>query len=92
MAQFDSYSVLKPSFVAHPNVKLFVTHGGLFSVLETIYHGKPVLGIPHFFDQPLNVKLAVSNGCGLSINPHELNEETLTKALTELLNNNKYNT
>lgn len=37
--------------LAHDNVKLFVTHGGLLSCIESIYRGKPVVGIPIFADQ-----------------------------------------
>lgn len=37
--------------LAHPNVKLFVTHGGLLSTIESIYREKPIVGIPIFGDQ-----------------------------------------
>lgn len=37
--------------LAHPNVKLFVTHGGLLSCTEAILRGKPIVGIPIFGDQ-----------------------------------------
>lgn len=33
--------------LAHPNVKLFITHGGQSSFQETLCHGKPVVG-PNF--------------------------------------------
>lgn len=37
--------------LAHDNVKLFVTHGGLLSCTESILRGKPIVGIPIFGDQ-----------------------------------------
>lgn len=37
--------------LAHKNVKLFVTHGGLLSCTESILRGKPIVGIPIFGDQ-----------------------------------------
>jgi len=37
--------------LAHPNVKLFVTHGGLLSCTESVLRGKPIVGIPIFGDQ-----------------------------------------
>lgn len=40
--------------LAHDNVKLFVTHGGLLSCTESILRGKPIVGIPIFGDQMVN--------------------------------------
>jgi len=37
--------------LAHPNVKLFITHGGLLGTTEAIIEGVPVLGLPIFGDQ-----------------------------------------
>lgn len=44
------------AILAHPNVKLFINHGGLLGTMEAVYFGKPVVGIPVFFDQRLNSK------------------------------------
>ncbi|KAJ3642472.1 hypothetical protein Zmor_025257 [Zophobas morio] len=76
--------------LAHPNVKLFITHGGLLSTTETVYFGVPVLAIPVYGDQKLNAQTAVSNGFGLVLPYKELNERTLREKLDELLNNPKY--
>lgn len=50
------------SFSAHPNCKLFITHGGLLSTTETVHYGKPIIGIPIFNDQFNNVDKAVKKG------------------------------
>ncbi|KAJ3642482.1 hypothetical protein Zmor_025265 [Zophobas morio] len=76
--------------LAHPNVKLFITHGGLLSTTETIYHGVPVLAIPIAGDQKLNAHRIVNEGFGLSLGYKEISEQTLTEKLDELLNNPKY--
>ncbi|XP_036346582.1 UDP-glycosyltransferase UGT5-like, partial [Rhagoletis pomonella] len=54
--------------LAHTNVKLFITHGGMHSLLEAVYHGKPVVGMSVFFDQHMNVARAVAKGFGVSLN------------------------
>ncbi|XP_063921468.1 UDP-glycosyltransferase UGT5-like [Zophobas morio] len=76
--------------LAHPNVKLFITHGGLLSTTETIFHGVPVLAIPIAGDQKLNAHRIVNEGFGLSLGYKEISEQTLTQKLDELLNNSKY--
>uniref|UniRef100_A0A8C4Q9D8 UDP-glucuronosyltransferase n=1 Tax=Eptatretus burgeri TaxID=7764 RepID=A0A8C4Q9D8_EPTBU len=38
--------------LGHPNVRLLVSHGGMNSLLEALYHGVPVLALPLFGDQP----------------------------------------
>ncbi|CAH1375671.1 hypothetical protein MTP99_017082 [Tenebrio molitor] len=76
--------------LAHPNVKAFVTHGGLLSILESVYHGVPVLALPVFGDQVMNAAEAAWNGCGRYILYDDLNEETLEEALNDILKNPKY--
>ncbi|CAH1108981.1 unnamed protein product [Psylliodes chrysocephalus] len=78
--------------LAHPNVKLFITQGGLLSLTETIYNGVPVLVIPIFGDQAMNAQMVISNGYGLSLPFHdpEFSDEKLTPILKELLSNPKY--
>jgi glucuronosyltransferase len=52
---------------AHPNTRLFMTHGGLLSMQETIHRGVAVVGMPVFGDQHLNMMWAVSEGFGVSV-------------------------
>lgn len=39
------------SFKGHSNARLFISHGGLLGIQETVYHGVPILGIPFGNDQ-----------------------------------------
>lgn len=75
------------SILAHPNVKVFVTQGGILSQMETIYFGKPIVGIPMVSDQYLNMKLAKTKGYGEMIRFDEFDEtkfkEMLRKALSD---------
>ncbi|XP_039494325.1 UDP-glucosyltransferase 2 [Drosophila santomea] len=80
----------QPDILAHPNVKLFITHGGLLSTIESIYFGKPVLGLPIFYDQHLNVQRAKQAGYGLSADIWSANATELTSLIQELLSNASY--
>ncbi|KAL1491840.1 hypothetical protein ABEB36_012375 [Hypothenemus hampei] len=78
--------------LAHPNIKLFITHGGLLSTTETIYHGIPILAIPVVGDQSANADRAVADGYGLKLSyaSPDFNEENFEKLLNEMLHNPKY--
>lgn len=76
--------------LAHPKVKLFISHGGLLSTFEAIYHGKPVLGLPVFFDQQLNVNKAKRQGFALALDFANLKREDLETAILEMLKNPAY--
>lgn len=75
--------------LAHPNVKLFITHGGLLSSTEAVYHGVPIIGIPVFGDQFLNMARAQYNGYGIKIAYNNLTETSISWALEEMLTNSK---
>ncbi|KAG5883245.1 hypothetical protein JTB14_000034 [Gonioctena quinquepunctata] len=76
--------------LAHPNVKVFMTHGGLLSSIEAIYHGVPMLAIPIFGDQNANSNFAKQLGYGLKLPFSDISEEKLASLLEEIINNPKY--
>ena len=76
--------------LAHPNVKVFITHGGIFGTTEALVEGVPVLGLPIFGDQKMNMAKAVTRGYGLVLDYDDISEETITEKLAELLKNPKY--
>ncbi|XP_058974185.1 UDP-glycosyltransferase UGT5 [Musca domestica] len=76
--------------LAHENVKLFITHGGLLSTTESIYHGKPFIGIPIFGDQFLNMAKAVANGYGILLDYKNITAEALQQAIETMLGDPKY--
>jgi hypothetical protein len=76
--------------LAHPNVKVFITHGGLLGTTEALVEGVPVLGIPVYGDQMMNMAKAVARGYGLQISFKNISEENMSNSLNELLSNPKY--
>lgn len=73
--------------LAHPNVKIFITHGGLLSTIETVYFGVPIIAIPIFADQKLNAKTAEINKYGKVIQISNLSEQTMSEAIQEVISN-----
>ncbi|KAK9882639.1 hypothetical protein WA026_022508 [Henosepilachna vigintioctopunctata] len=76
--------------LAHKNLKLFITHGGLFSVLEAVYHAVPILALPVFADQYTNSKRAAANGYAKFIPFREIDEENFDSYVNDMLQNHKY--
>ncbi|CAO1424233.1 unnamed protein product [Diamesa tonsa] len=77
--------------LSHPNVKVFITHGGIFGTTEALVEGVPVLGLPIFGDQKMNMAKAETKGYGLQIDYDDISEELITEKLQELLTNPIYN-
>lgn len=76
--------------LAHPNVKVFISHCGKGGVTEAKYHGVPVLGIPLFAEQSGNVGILVSEGWAVKISFGDLNETIFSESLDEIVGNPKY--
>ena len=98
----DPYLVGKPDNVfigewfpqddilAHDNVKLFITHCGLLSTTESVYHAKPIIGIPIFGDQFLNMAKAEVNGYGIRLDYQTLNAKNLVATIDLILTDKSY--
>lgn len=76
--------------LAHPNVKMFVSHGGQGGVVESQYHGVPLLVIPFFGDQNANRESVESLGFGRGIRFQDITEEKFRKLVLEVLGNASY--
>lgn len=76
--------------LAHPNVVLFISHGGLLGSIESLHHGVPLLLIPFFGDQFRNAHRIVAAGNGRIIQHHKITMESFTTAITELTTNETY--
>lgn len=73
--------------LSHPNVRLFITHGGLLSTTEAVTYGVPMVGIPIFGDQKMNMARAQKNKIANVISFSELTAESFFEAINETLNN-----
>ncbi|PNF23058.1 UDP-glucuronosyltransferase 2B30 [Cryptotermes secundus] len=76
--------------LAHPNVRLFMTHGGLLSTQEAVVRGIPIVGIPIYGDQGYNLAKIVSAGIGIKLDVANITTESVLWAVNEVLNNPRY--
>ncbi|CAH1636133.1 unnamed protein product [Spodoptera littoralis] len=75
------------SILAHHNLKLFVTHGGLLSLTEAVHFGVPLIVIPVFADQFLNANQAKNKGIAERVDLSYNLDKNLKVALDKVLGN-----
>lgn len=78
------------NILAHKNVRLLITHGGVNGLIEARYYGVPILGIPIYGDQQANINIIVDEGTGVTVPYIDLDETRLTDAIKTLLSNTTY--
>lgn len=78
------------AILKHPNVRCFITHGGLNSIQESIYYSKPVIVIPFLFDQFLNARWAHENGYGIELQFYEVTKTKLKSSIEQILHNSRF--
>ncbi|XP_055851746.1 UDP-glucosyltransferase 2 [Episyrphus balteatus] len=76
--------------LAHKNVILFITHGGLFGTQEGIHWGVPMLCMPLYGDQHRNTIKSVREGYALPIVFSKLTETELVTKIKQLVENPEY--
>ncbi|XP_036145257.1 UDP-glycosyltransferase UGT5 [Monomorium pharaonis] len=74
----------------HPNVRAFITHGGLMSMQEAIVNGVPLIGIPLFIDQFSNIDRCVARNIALRLDIDTITEKSMDAALNAILWNPLY--
>ena len=47
--------------------RVFITHGGMNSTMESLWHGVPLAVFPQFGDQPLNASRVTELGMGITL-------------------------
>uniref|UniRef100_A0A1L8E201 Putative udp-glucoronosyl and udp-glucosyl transferase n=1 Tax=Nyssomyia neivai TaxID=330878 RepID=A0A1L8E201_9DIPT len=76
--------------LAHNNTKLFMSHCGLLSTLESTWHAVPILGIPVFLDQFTNSDQVVKAGLAEKISIKSFTSEGLEKLIQKMMTDGRY--
>ncbi|XP_046748287.1 UDP-glucosyltransferase 2-like [Diprion similis] len=76
--------------LAHPNLKVFVYQGGLQSTEETVSHGVPIVGIPTWGDQRMQIDKMVSLGVGKKLELGTMNRKEIEEAIRTVASSKSY--
>lgn len=74
------------SLLAHPNVRLLITHGGLLSIIEAAHFAKPILGLPLYYDHFRNVQYMVGHGTAVQLDINWMTGQSFENAIRQLVN------
>jgi MGT family glycosyltransferase len=82
-----------PNFLLSPFVpqlevlqrtSVFVTHGGMNSVMESLYFGVPVVVVPQVREQEVTAQRCAELGLGMALDPNGLTAEKLRAAVDQV--------
>lgn len=76
--------------LAHPKVKLFISHCGLGGISEALYSAVPVLCVPMFADQFENAERIRTAGWAKEIRLTDVTEQTMEMAIRDMLKVDQY--
>lgn len=76
--------------LGHKKLRAFVTHGGLLSMFETVYHGVPVISLPVFCDHESNAAKAELDGYAIKLELSTMTAETLVTSINKVIHDPKY--
>ena len=76
--------------LADPRVRIFICHAGFSSIIQAVYHAKPLVIFPIVFDQPTNAAAAESKGFAIRMDIGNFSSEMLLSNIDKLLNDPTY--
>ena len=70
--------------LGHPAIKAFVMHCGVSSMIETTYHGIPIVGFPIGMDQSINANLLRNRKTGIILDITKFTVNELVQAIQDV--------
>ncbi|XP_062124374.1 UDP-glucosyltransferase 2 [Drosophila sulfurigaster albostrigata] len=76
--------------LSHPNLKLFITHGGILSIIEAAFSGVPMICVPMYYDQFGNAERMRQAGVAQVLDIGTMTVESTLQAIKEVIENPTY--
>jgi MGT family glycosyltransferase len=71
---------------------VFISHGGMNSTMESLYHGVPLIEFPQMVEQMMTASRIEELGLGIILNRKQLSPETLRAAVERIMNDTTIHT
>ncbi len=79
-----------PQLAVLEHTDVFVTHGGMNSVMEALYYGVPLVAIPQMLEQAITAERVAQLGLGVAIEKTAVTQSTLLSAVTTVANDPQF--
>jgi MGT family glycosyltransferase len=73
-----------PQLEVLPRTSAFVTHGGMGSVMESLYYGVPMIVLPQMFEQAVTARRVAELGLGLALDAGAITAAALRDAVARV--------
>ncbi len=83
----DSYV---PQLAVLEHTDVFVTHGGMNSVMEALYYGVPLVAIPQMPEQAITAERVAQLGLGTALEKAAVTQSTLLSAVATVANDPQF--
>ncbi len=71
---------------------VFLTHGGMNSVMEGLYYGVPLVVIPQMLEQSITAKRVEELGLGIALESNAMTVDLLQEAITRVASKPEFST
>nr|ACZ97419.2 UGT34A1 [Zygaena filipendulae] len=78
--------------LAHPNIKAFITHGGLRSLEEAVFYEVPIVGLPLVKSRKTFMGEITKHGAGEILDPYYLEKNMVKTTILAVAGEEKYQT
>lgn len=86
---FAAEWLAQQDILAHRKAIAFISHGGLLSTQEAVYHSVPIIVFPIFAEQDYNAQRIHSKERGIMMEISDLTAEKMEQAIREIVTNKK---
>jgi glucuronosyltransferase len=76
--------------LAHSSVKAFISHSGMLSTHEGLWHGKPIIGMPFFVDQHRNIQKLINIDVATKVDFKTLTVESFKREIEKIVGDPKF--
>lgn len=79
-----------PQLELLPRTRVFITHGGMNSTMESLYNGVPMVVVPQMVEQAMTAKRVAELELGIALNTEDVTAEALRNAVERISNDPGY--